>query len=520
MKPRSVTMKYAPLDICGSTTFGRYQKISISETYNMLISDNWLVPYAGYAYQALISGTGVGRGLYSSTNYGNMIAVVNNGVYSINPNLTVSFIANIGTFSGDVFMAENNANQIAICDQQALYIFNWKTNSFSVASLPTAPGGSAPIVPAYVTFQDGYFIVPDKSSSFWFLSALNDGTSWNWGAGGAPVDGRIQTKPDTAIAAVRFPGRGNLLLVFGRTVTELWYDQGLQLFPYTRSQSVNIDYGCLSAATIAASDTIVVWLGANEKSGPVIMYTSGGDINRISNDGIDYRLSLLTQPQNSYGFLFKQDGHILYQITWPADNFSLVYDFTTEKFFTLTDEHMNYHIAKRTVFFNNNYFFVSFNDGNLYELSTSFTTYEYANNFVQEIPRVRITKNFRLPDGSRFAVNNSTFTIEQGNGKYNTPDYVLVLATESGNPITTEGGNELLLLDIPNPAPQNVYLSISKNGGHSFGSTLDRPLNTVGNRQNRLQFWNFGVANDIVHRFQFIGFDRFVATDGIISYYQ
>jgi hypothetical protein len=181
---------------------------------------------------------------------------------------------------------------------------------------------------------------------------------------------------------------------------------------------------------------------------------------------------------------------------------------------------MNYHIAKRTVFYNNNYFFVSFNDGNLYELSTNFTNYEYAGHVIKEIPRVRVTKNFRLPDGARFVVNNVTFTIEQGNGEHNTPDYILLLATEDGNLITTEDGNSLLIEDIPNPRPQNVYWSVSKNGGQSFGSELNKPLNTVGNWQNRLNFWGAGTTNDIVNQFRFTGFDRFVATDGLLSYYQ
>lgn len=520
MKPRSITMQQHPLDIVGGASYGRYKKTSIENTFNMIISDNWLVPYAGYSYETLIDTIGTGRGLYASPSFGNMIAVVGNGVYVINSDLTASLLSTIPTFVGDVFIAENNGHQIAICDQLNIYIYNWQTNDFTTATLPIDQQTGVTIVPGYVTFQDGYFIVPNTASSFWYLSALNNGLDWNWGAGGVPVNGSIQTKPDKAIAAVRFPGRGNLLLVFGKTVSELWYDQGLQLFPYSRSQSVNIDYGCLSAATIATGDTIVVWLGANEKSGPVIMYTTGGDINRISNDGIDFRLAQLTNPQNSYGFLFKQDGHLLYQITFPADNFSLVYDFTTQKFFTLTDEYMNYHIAKRTVFYNNNYFFVSFNDGNLYELSTNFTTYIYANNVIKEIPRVRVTKNFRLPDGARFVVNNVTFTIEQGNGEHNTPPYILDLATEDSAFLTTEDGNKLLVEYIPNPRPQNVYLSVSKNGGQSFGSDFNKPLNTVGHWDNRLNFWGLGVANDIVHQFRFIGFDRFVATDGLISYYQ
>lgn len=470
MKILSPSLKTLPLDIVGSTKFGRYPKISIEQTFNMIVSDDWLVPFAGYQVVDTIAPNGQGRGLYSSAQYKHLIMVIDNGVYKVNQNLGATKIAEIATFSGDVFIDENNAGQIAICDKSKIYIFDYNNDTFQAANLNFLPG--------YVAFQDTYFIAPDLRTSQWRLSDNNNGLSW-------PNDsqhiGQFQTKPDRPVAAVRFPGKGNMLFVFGSTVTEAWYDLGYQLFPYQKNTYFNIDYGCLNPATIASNDNIIVWLGANEKSGPVIMVSDGGEPKQISNDGINFRFAQLKNPTNSYGFLFKQDGHNIYQITFPSDNFSLCYDFNTSQFFTLTDEKMNYHIAKRVVYFNNSYYFVSFNDGNLYELNTKYTSYNG-----QEIPRVRVCKNIRMPDTSRFVVNELSFTIEQGQSN-----------------------------DV-----QRVDLSLSKNGGESFGSSLGKTLNTVGHRPNRLRYWNLGAANDLVLQFRFWGEGRFVATDGVVSYYQ
>ena len=151
----------------------------------------------------------------------------------------------------------------------------------------------------------------------------------------------------------------------GSTVTEPWQDVGATLFPYQRNSSVNIDYGCLNPATIAFNENFVIWLAANEKSGPFIAYSTGGDINKISTDGIDFKFTQLKNPANSYGFLFRQDGHQIYQITFPDDNLTYIYDFNTKKFFTLCDENFNAHIAKRIAFLIDKYYFVSFVDGNL-----------------------------------------------------------------------------------------------------------------------------------------------------------
>lgn len=465
---RAQNFQDIPLDIVGSTVFGRYPKISVEQTLNMIISDNWLVPYAGHELAATISPIGKGRGIFVSTKFNKLIVIVDDGVYTIDQDLNVVKINVIESFVGDVFMDENEKNEIAICDKENIYIFNYVLNTFVKATLDFVPG--------YVCYQDGYFIAPALDSATWRLSSLSSSTTWP-----DIFTGAFQTKPDIPVATLRFPGRGNLLLVFGSNVTEFWVDIGAQPFPYQKQTSFNIDYGCMNAATIATSDNIVCWLGANEKSGPVIMYTTGGDVTRISNDGIDFRLSQLNFPQNSYGFLFKQDGHLIYQITFYTDNVSYIYDFNTQKFFTVTDNNNNYHIAKRVAFFNTDFYFISINDGNLYVMGTQFTDYNG-----QEIPRVRVCKNIRMDDSSRFIVNNHTITLEQG--------------------WTT--------------SPQAIDLTISIDGGYTFSNAYRTNLMAQGYRANRFVVWVRAQANDYVPQFRFWSDDRFVCGNGVTEIYQ
>lgn len=512
MKGRSQTFQQVALNIVGSTVFGRYPKISVEETINMIISDNWLVPYAGHLLVASILSQAGGRAIYTSTVFNHMIIVIENNVYIVSENLSVTRIASIGTFIGDVFIDENNNNQIAICDKQSIYVYNYITGSFTQA---LTGGGALDFIPGYITYQNGRIIAAALGTPTWRLSAVGDATSF-------PNDSfhvaTLQTKPDTVVATQRVPGRGNLLYVFGNTVTEIWQDIGALLFPYQRQSSVNIDYGCLNAATIAFNENIVVWLAANEKSGPMIAFTTGGDINKISTDGIDFKFTQLKNPSNSYGFLFRQDGHQLYQLTFPDDNLTYVYDFNTKKFFTLKDENMNAHIAKRVSFFNDNYYFVSFNDGNLYRFGTQYTTYNGA-----EIPRIRICRNIRLPDASRFACNNLTFTLEQGAQQDAYVDNNSYLITQNQEKLITQDGRFLITQDGGfgfSAIPQEIGMSISKDGGMTFGNIWVKRLNASGLFRNRLIYWNLGAANDLVVQFRFWGMGRFVATDGIMDIYQ
>lgn len=494
MKQNTPIVKEIPLDIVGSSTFGRDTKIQASRTFNMIVADDWLVDYAGYEKTLSIPSDGFGRGIFSSLKSNRLIIVIYNKVYSVNVLNTLSGdfyeyteVGTLNTFFGDVFLDENNANQIAICDKNFIYIYNYETNVFTQATLPDG------FKPGYITFHDTYFIAPNLNGSNWALSDSNNGLSWFWGAGSQPVIGEFQTKPDIATVVIRFPGRQNMIFVMGKTLTELWTDVGRPVFPYVRNTSINFDFGCINAATVAASEEIVAWVGINENSGLVIMYSTGSDIKQISTDGINYKLSELKYPQNSYAFFVRIAGHLIYHLTFYDDNYSLIYDFTTGMFFDVTDENMNYHIALRVAFYNNSYFFISQKDSCIYRMSPELTSYNYLDR-VLEIPRIRVCSNLRVPNSFRFAINNLTFTMQQGNDP-----------------------NKLIESDVYNP---RISLRLSKDGGYSFTNYITKPIYKLGKRQNRVNFWQLGQANEVVPEIRFWGLGAWKATNGIIGIYQ
>jgi hypothetical protein len=469
MMDQGFTAKNYPLTMVTSCKFGRVPKISAEKTFNMFISDGWLVSFAGYKKVADIVDKGEGRGLFASTRANRMFEVSNNEFYDIDESLTVRKRGILETSSGDVTMAENLANEIVICDQKDLYIFNYSTNVFVKVSLD--------FTPAYVEFQNGYFIAPDADRAEWRLSALNNGLSW---PAAAQNVGEFQTKADKVRATIPVPGKSNQLFVMGNIVTESWTDVGFILFPYQKSSAFNIDYGCLNQDTIAKGDNFVIWLGVNEKSGPVILISEGGAAIQISSDGINLEFQQLTKPSDSYGALVKQDGHIFYILTFPTDNKTYVYDITTKQFYFLTDENQDHFIAKKIVFFNEKYYFISFIDGNLYELSSDINTYDGA-----LIPRIVVTPTFRLPASESFIADYLSFTMEQGE----------------------------------NPDMERIDMSLSKDGGVSFGNIVGIWQMEQGKRANEIKVWEMGYANEITFQFRFWGNGRTILYNGILGVY-
>lgn len=543
----SYQVQEIPLKITGGTHYGRYPKISVEQTYNMIVSDDALVPYAGYLNVLDIDSELEGRGIYTSYRGGFMLAVYATNVVRINYDsahktffaVSVGFLA---TNTGDVYINENNNSQITITDGVFVYVYNYSstaTNTF-VSSDPSTPN-SFPFPfqnPGYVGFQNGRMLIASEGTTNWVLSGLNpstfaqDATVWS---STSPFVGSVQTKPDFVQAPVPVPGGGNNILIFGHNVIELWQDVGNALFPYQRNSTFNSDFGCINPSTIAALKDQVVWIGVNEQSGPVLMVFKGGQVESISTDGIDYKIGNLTNADNCTGFLFQQDGHVIYQFTFPDDNLTYAYDFNTKLFFTITDENLNYHIARQVVYFGptNSYYFVSMNGGNLYEFNTAYDDANYGNGLVYPIPRIRITAPFRLPSQRYFIIKSLGFTIEQGQPNIVTNNIVYdnvnqELETESLSLILAENGDIICTEAVVSSTPEAyytttqaaVYLSISRDGGQTFGSSLPQNMNPTGKYKSRMIFQRLGQANDVTFQIRFVGLIRFVAFDGEIEVYQ
>lgn len=558
MITRSENFKPMSLNIVGSSTFGRYPKISQERTYNMFMSDNWMVPYAGYeiAIPASAFANGKeGRACHSSTKLGRLITVVDSNVYLVNltfnqklQKVTFSQVIMIGqlqTSTGVVYISENNKPQVLISDNELLYIYD-QTLTPNFQKITTN------FIPGYIDFHDTYFLCAASADGYymptanntWRLSESNDGTLW---PDDAAHIGLLETKPDNTQAVVRFPSKGSMIFVFGMTVAEPWFDVGYQLFPYQRNSNFNMDYGCLNPATIATMDELAVWLAVNEKGGPVVMYSDGGMPEQITTDGFDYMLANMQNPSDSQAFIYRQDGHIFYQINFYTDNLSFFIDFLkdgTKKIYHCSDENGDYFIASVVAFFNNQYYFVSKNNGNLYAFDTIFTTYAG-----KEIPRIRVCKNIRNVQQEYFIANDLGFTIETGETNYIEqnlgPIYLITqdgkqLITQ-GNPIffVTQDGNYLITQDDQNLISQQpdttdfnyliaeqgdiehtvprVDLSISIDGGEHFSSYDTQHLPPIGQRKFKLAWWQLGAANDFVTQFRFWGFGRFVVTDGVVN---
>ena len=195
MITRGQNFQQIPLNIVGSSVFGRYPKINIEKTYNMYISDSFLVNYPGY--KASILNLGIqGRGNHTSTKLNRLVTVVDDNVYLINiffdQNLARTFdtsfikIGTLQTSTGVVSITENNKPQIVISDGTAIYYYDpTLTPAFQIAYADTmTPPTPINFVPGYIDYHDTYILaaasqdntyVPPANNT-WRLGSIDPGT--------------------------------------------------------------------------------------------------------------------------------------------------------------------------------------------------------------------------------------------------------------------------------------------------------------------------------------------------------
>lgn len=505
---------------------------------------------------------------------------------SIDNSLTIAQSGNTVTGTGTTFTADMVGGTIYYADKSSALITAYASATSITVNVSKTVSATSPFLittpldftPNYICFHDGRFVSTSSKSGTlqigqWRLSTtffVEGGATYVVFPQGNQFQGGFQTKPDLPISVLRMPGRANQIFIMGSTVTEPWFDYGLAKFPYIKNTSFNLDFGCLNPATIATLNNISVWLGTNERAGPVIMYSTGQDIKSISTDGIDYLFERLNRPEVSYGFTYLQSGHLFYFITFydPSDNITLAYDFKTEKFYNLCNENLDFHIAKKIVFFNNKYYFISIVDGNIYEINSQFTTYEYANNSIKQIPRARILKTYRTDNDVPAILNDLFFVVEQGIDAENTgqgnnlssvniinggQDYTTCTALIEGDGsganitvnlisgvITSITINEVgigyswmvitLLGDGKNGNVEpvlnvNVYvprsdISVSYDGAYTWSNFDVMKFNTYAKYKNRFYYNGGGYSNEFTLQFRIHCNSRFVCKEGKMSFYR
>ena len=184
-------------------------------------------------------------------------------------------------------------------------------------SMPIAnfPGG------ATIAFQDGFFIFNQPNTQvFWITNAYSvivDPLNF------ASAEG----SPDLLLCLL---SDHEMLWLFGSNSTEVWYDSGDPLFPFTKVQGGSIQYGIAANRSAVRFNNSVAWLGQSEAGRGVFYQSQGLQASRISTHAVEQAIAQYPTISDAVSYTYQQDGHEFYVTNFLSGNATWVYDADTQ----------------------------------------------------------------------------------------------------------------------------------------------------------------------------------------------
>ncbi len=398
-------------------------------------------------------GAGPVRGCFASSN-GRAFAVSGAGVYEIFAGGTSSLLGTLDQSNGIVTIAEN-LTQMAICDGTSLYILTYETNNFAKVTDPDFPASVGSV--AYI---DGYFIVNQNGTGRFYISSLNDGTSW------AALDfATAESSPDRLKICVNALGQ---LFLFGDRTTEIWSNTGASDFPFRRISGI-MDVGVLSPYTIVEVNNSIIFVGQDRFGNGVVYRTQSFNPSVISTTAIDLRIGEATDKENMRAYAYQEEGHIFYVLTGGGLETSLCYDMTTqqwhERAYLNADGVFEQDLAVDHMFAFGKHLVGDRRNGRIYEQSLDFYS-----------------------DAGDALASERVYTHLSDEGKrirFN----ALEIGFETGVGLQSGQGSD-----------PKVLFSLSKDGGRTYSDTYSKSIGAVGQYKQKVEFRRLSVAEQMTFK--------------------
>lgn len=352
------------------------------------------------------------------------------------------------TTSGRVSIADNG-NQLMIVDGAYGYIFNTSTLAFTQIT-----DVDFPAKPRVVIFHDGRFLVNSGGTGEFHGSSAYNGLTWD-----ALDFSTAESSPDqlTQMAVI-----GSELTLIGDLTTEFWADIGGAGFPYQRTGGSGINYGIAAQWSVTNFLDGIAFLARQKGGEAFVANLQGYQIERISNHELDFLINGYSTCSDATAFSYILGGHPMLQINFPSADKSWLYDASTQVWSQLQSKGIGRHRAEMCVNFQNQKIVTDYTNGRAYKLKQDVYT----------------------DNGDEIALELIGRHLVQDELMETFPYFEVVMETGVGL-VSGQGSN-----------PQ-VMISVSKDGGQSYGTEIWVSAGQLGNTKKRARLRNLGRSRDI-----------------------
>jgi hypothetical protein len=310
--------------------------------------------------------------------------------------------------------------------------------------------------------------------------------------------GSITSHPGTIVACRTLHRR---IFLFSQNFTEVWENAGLGTnLPFRRNNSLLMEVGTPALGSVSVGFDRMFFLAQDKDGLAGVMEVKGTESILVSNRALDFQLAQYaadpdTGVADARGILIKENGLIFYRLNFTLANHTFVLNVTmsTAELPKWHEEEVlngDRHPAQTHVYFDGVNYYGDYQLPIFYIVADGVST-----NNGEAIRRMRIGRQMS-PDGyNRLRIDRFQIDLLQGQLAIDT-FIESNLWTESAQDILTED-SEIIVLEQETRlggAQPVVFLSISKDGGQTYGNLLQSPMGKIGERTYRTLWRKLGTT--------------------------
>jgi hypothetical protein len=375
--------------------------------------------------------------------------VAGSTLYEVSSAGTATSRGTLTTSSGRVSMAHNGVRtggnqQIFIADGTQRYIYDNTTSTLT---------GYTDYAAVTVVYIDGYFLFNIADSDKFYLTSQYDGVTVN-----ALDFETAEGDPDEIQSLVADQRQLHVLGV--RTMSN-WYNSGDTDNTFQRYQGGFKQTGCAAKFSPARLDNNICWLSRNDRGHAQVVKLGESYLPTvISTPELDYQMAQYTTISDAFGYSYQFEGHEFYVLTFPSEKRVWAYDASNQRWHqrghTISGVFPNRERYNCHVFAFGQHLFGDYNNGKIYKMDSSVNTFN-----TERVPRELVTPNI-TEEEQRFRISSVQLDMQEGTGDPND-------ATDT-----------------------SIWLSYSKDGGHTYGNEIDGGIGDAGKYSKRVIWRRLG----------------------------
>lgn len=390
------------------------------------------------------------RGLHPFAGNSKLYGVHRGTLYDIDSIGTITSRGMISSTTGRVDI-DDDGTYITVVDGSEIYTYNTTTPATPIAAVsdpdrPTSPNTCA--------VQGGRVLTDENGTGQFKGGGAYDPTAWD-----ALNFATAESNPDNVIRIVNAKGT---VVLFGAYSTEFWSNVGGSGFPYQKVLGADMEYGLAARWSVGRFMGTFAFLAQNREGQVIVSKLTGYSAERISNFEFEHIINGYSTFSDATGYGYMLGGHPMYQLNFPTEGVSWLYDGST-KYWSELKSGSGRHRGEIAVDFLNKTIIADYENGKLYRLDVD----AYTDNGTEIVTTLR---------GRHIAKSKRMIRLDR-----------IELGIEAGVGLVSGQGSD----------PQ-AMLRLSKDGGHTFGTERWAPMGKIGEYRRRCIWRCCGRGRNIV----------------------